>query len=148
MSEREAVQINAALWRAIKERANAVNVSPEDWLQRQFNQPQATPSSQLGESAGQNDEALYEHTLRHFKDLALTSEQAKTFATAIERTISSGEPQTVSISPNSNRQYTFHRRLLAVSMHAGERRSRLSLHLATRLANALRALHPADVRIT
>jgi len=145
MSQYHTVAIKSKLWRAIQDRADAVALSPEAWLQRQLEQVDKTGPFGFGNVQGMASEALYELALRHFQDLELEPDQARELALALQKTIQTGEPQIIAISPACNRRYVFHRRMAAVSVRLGEGHIRLPLHIAGRLARALRPtfeIHP------
>jgi hypothetical protein len=144
MNQHQKFAITPKLCRAIQDRADAAGLSPEAWMQRQLEQVDTTGPFGFGSVQGLESEALYELALRHFRDLELETAQARELALAMQNTLESGEPQSVTISPEPNRRYVFHRRMAALIVRLGEGHIRLPLHVAARLARVLRSL--AEVR--
>lgn len=136
MDSKATTAVDHTLWQAIRRRAGDQGVTPETWFQAQRNRPDPETGADDAREAIEV-EVLFDLTLRHFRELHLSDDEANAIGAAIQATLEYGEPSTVGPVGRGQRRYAFHRRNGALGIRIGAGGIRLPLRHAMRLATLL-----------
>lgn len=136
MKDAAVTAVDHTLWQAIRRHAGDRGLTPEAWCQAQLSLHDAgSYSPETGPVT--EDEILFDLTLRHFRELRPTRDEARAIGSAILSTLAHGEPRTVGPVGPMQRRYAFHRRSGILSIRVGSGHIRLPLRQAMCLAAVL-----------
>ena len=131
MREHTSVRIKGLKWEALASRSgNKADVAPPEGVS-----PITQPVSP--ERQSDSDDLLLGLAIRHFRELKLTSIEARKLATAIQRCLQ-GEPVDIGPVGLASRNYQFRKHARSISIRVGEGCMRLPLQLARALVEPLR----------
>jgi hypothetical protein len=136
MREHTTVRIKGLKWEALASRSSdKADVVPSEGVS-----PLTLPVSPERQSDG--DDLLLGLAIRHFRELELTSIEARKLASGLQRCLH-GEPVDVGPVGLTSRNYQFRKQARSISIRVGEGCMRLPLRLARALVEPLRyAMRP------